>query len=124
MVAISRPCTFFSLVSGEQAHLVPPVLSITRYSHVTPFRQLRRVKCLSMSLLVVRSGDLRAPRQKSKRRVGTQLIYYSTFLEHAMSEFPKILRPKLEKKTSLSRIGMNYMGPEAARSGARMLAPP
>ena len=42
-----------------------------------------------------------------------------------MSEFPKILRPKLEKKRHfLEDFGMNYMGPEAARSGARMLAPP
>ena len=42
------------------------------------------------------------------------------------SIFIKILRPQLEeeKVMFLDDFGINYMGPEAARSGARMLAPP
>ena len=38
----------------------------------------------------------------------------------------KILRPKLEeeKRHFLEDFGMNYTGPEAARSGARMFATP
>jgi hypothetical protein len=53
-----------------------PYTSVSLYYSLqsrNPFKLTApRVKCLSMSL--VRSGDLRAPRQKSKRRVGTHLI--------------------------------------------------